>query len=281
MSRIAIVSDSAANLPVEYLDRYKIHTVPLILHLDRATFRDGVDILPHQVYDRLRTGNSPMVTSAPSIGDFVRLYASLAASGDDIISIHTSSRLSAIYQAARMASEMIDNAHIEIVDSGSAAMGQGFVVLEAARLAAAGADKEAILRRVAQVVARVDIIATLSDLQYLVRSGRVPAAVGLAGSLLKICPIFRLRNGQAQLLEIRRTRQNAIQHIVDLVAKEVDDHPVHLAVFHGQSPQEAEHLKDAICRRVTCVEALISEFTPAMAVHTGPDVLGAAFFTED
>jgi len=281
MSQVAIVTDSAANLPADYLARYAIHVVPILLHLNRATFRDGVDLAPGDFYQRMNGQTTPPTTSAPSVGDFLRVYASLAKSSTDIVSVHLSGKMSSTYLAARTASELVDGVNIHVLDCGSAAMGQGFVVLEAARAAERGAPVDEIIRRVAEVSAKVDIIATLSDLRWLVRSGRVPAAVGLAGSLLRVCPIFRMRNGEARPLEVQRTREHARQRVVELVAKEINNRAAHIAVFHGQTPLEAAMLRDAIVARVRCVEYLITEFPPAMGAHTGPDVLGVAFFAED
>ena len=281
MSRVAIVTDSAANLPADYLVRYGIQVVPILLHLERNTFRDGVDLAPRDFYQRMNGQTTSPTTSAPSVGDFLRTYASLGETAPDIVSVHLSGKLSSTYLAARTASSLVDSATIHVLDCGSAAMGQGFVVLEAARAAEQGASADEVIRRVSEVSAKVEIIATVSDLRWLVRSGRVPAAVGLAGSLLRICPIFRLRNGEAHPMEIQRTREHAAQRVAELVVKQVNTRKAHIAVFHGQTPLEAAMLKDSIAARVNCVESFVTEFTPAMGAHTGPDVLGVAFFAED
>ncbi len=280
MSKIAIVTDSSASLPRELVERYGIHIVPILLIHKGRTYRDGVDITPQELYRRLREDRHLPTTSAPSVGDFLRVYARLSQEAEGIVSIHLSPKLSAVYTAALTASRMVEGVPIRVVDCRTAAMGQGFVVLEAARAADEGCNLAEVLHRIEHISSRINILATLDTLEYLHRSGRVPAAAALLGSLLKIKPIFYLEDGHADVLEKPRTRAKAVQRMLEIMETRVGSNPVHVAVMHADALEEAKRLRGEVASRFNCVELFITEFTPVMGAHTGPGLLGLAFWAE-
>jgi len=282
MSRIAVVTDSAAALPVELVERHQIHVVPILLCWDDRTYRDGVDITASEVYRRLREAKSLPTTSAPSVGDFVRAYTQLGQEVDGIVSIHVSSSLSATYQAARVASEAVGEVvTVRLVDSGTAAMGQGFAALAAARAAAGGAGLEEVAREAERVSQRTLVFAMLDTLEYLRRSGRAGRAVSLATSALDIKPILYLDGGGVDLLARPRTRQRAMRVMLQEMEKRVKGRPVHVAVMHADAPAEAEQLRKEVAARFDCLELYVTEFTPVMGSAAGPGVVGLAFYSED
>ena len=282
MGRIAVVTDSAAALPVELVRRHNIHIIPILLCWDNRTYRDGVDITPGEVYRRLRKAKSLPTTSAPSVGDFVRTYTRLGQEVDGIVSIHVSSDLSATFQAARVAGEAVqDVVPVRLVDSGTAAMGQGFAALAAARAAADGADLEEVAREAERVGRRAVVFAMLDTLEYLRRSGRAGRAVSLATSALKIKPILYLDGRGVNLLARPRTQRRAMQVMLQEMERRVNDRPVHVAVMHADAPAEAEQLRREVAARFDCVELYVTEFTPVMGSAAGPGVVGLAFYSED
>ena len=280
MAKIAIVTDSVANLPSELVERYDIHVVPNLLVLCGQTFRDGVDITTQEFYRRLREGRHLPTTSAPSVGDFLRVYAKLSQEAEAIISIHIAPELSATFSTAQMASELIEGIPIHVVDARTAAAGQGLVALEAARAAAEGQSLAEVLHRIENVIPKVDLLVTLDTLEYLHRGGRVPAVAALVGSVLQVKPIIYLKNGVTSVLEKPRTRAKAVRRVLEIVEDRVGASPVHVAVMHAEALREAEGLRDEIASRFNCLELFITGFTPVMGAHTGPGVLGMAFWAE-
>lgn len=282
MSRIAVVTDSAAALPVELVERYHIHVVPVLLCWDGQTYRDGVDITPSEVYRRLRQAKSLPTTSAPSVGDFVRVYTRLGQEVEGIVSIHLSSNLSATYQAARVAGAAVEEVvPVRLVDSGTAAMGQGFAALAAARVAAGGASLEEVAREAERVSRRVMVFAMLDTLEYLRRSGRAGRAVSLATSVLSIKPILYLDGQGVDVLAKPRTQAKALQVMLEEMEKRVKGGPVHVAVMHADAPVEAEQLRREVAARFDCLELYVTEFTPVMGSVAGPGLVGLAFYSED
>ncbi len=281
MSQVAIVTDSAANLPPELAARHGIQVVPLNLHWDGRTYRDGVDLSASELYQHLRTepGELPS-SSSPSVGEFLRTFIRLSLEADAIVSIHLAAGLSATYAAARQARSLLEEVSIEVIDSRTATMGCGFVTLGAARAAAAGASLREVMVEAQAIIEHVHVYGVLDSLRYVHRSGRVPAIAAFAGSLLQIHPLLYIESGQAGLLEIQRTRHRAVRRLLDVVEEKAAGQPIHAAVMHADAAEDAGALRQALAERCDCCELLTTEFTPVMGAYTGPGLIGIAFYAE-
>ena len=282
MKRIAVVTDSVAALPKHLSEELGIHTVPILIYWDGQTYRDGEDLSPSEVYRRLRQAATMPKSSAPTVGDFMQLYTRLSKEADGIVSVHVSSELSATCEAARVAARAAEPVvPIRVVDSGTAAMGQGFAVLAAVRAAREGADLEGAAQAAERVGRRTFVLAVLDTLQYLARSGRVNHKVTLAADALRIKPILYLRDDRVDLLARPRTKRKAVQKMLDTVAKQARGRPVHIAVMHADAPEEAEALRAEVEARFDCAELHVAEFTPVMGSMAGPGLLGLAFYVDE
>lgn len=280
MSRVIVVTDSNATVPEALVRELDIRVVPILLNLNGRSYRDGIDLTPDEFYRLLRTNQHRPTTSTPSVGDFLRVYAAAAQGSAGVVGIHLPPQLSATHGLAVMASELIDGPPVRIIDSRSAAMAQGFVVLEAARAAAAGADLEAVVARAEEVATKVRFFAVLETLEYLRRGGRIGGAAALAGSVLQIKPILHVVDGRVEAFAKPRTRRRAIDTMLEAMAEHVGDRPVHAAVMQGDAAQEAEALRQRIADRFDCLELYVTEFTPVMGAHAGPGLLGIAFYVD-
>ena len=146
MGKISIVTDSTAYIPKDYLDRYGIYVVPTILNWGSKMYRDGVDITPTEFFERMKTDPVHPTTSVPSIGEFREVYAKAAQNAEAVVGVHLSAKLSGTFSAAEQAVAMIPDKTIKVVDSNSTAMALGFVVLAAARAAAAGKPLDQVVQ---------------------------------------------------------------------------------------------------------------------------------------
>ncbi len=280
MTKVVVVTDSSATVPADLAQELDIRVVPIILAINGYTFQDGVDITAAAVYRMLRDSRHPPTTSAPSVGDFLRVYVAAAQEAAGIVSIHLSPRLSATYNAAMAASQLLDEVPICVLNCRTAAMGQGFVVLEAARAAAAGASLDEVAARAREVAAKVNLLASIDTLEHLYRSGRIGGAAALLGTMLQIKPVLYLADGHVDVFAKPRTKSKAIRVMLNHMADRVDGQPLHVAVLHAGVPEEAEELRKKIAAEFHCRELLVTELTPVMGAHTGPGVLGVVFYTE-
>lgn len=280
MKRVLIVTDSSATVPEKLAQELKIRVVPILLTMNGYTARDGVDLTHEEVYRMLRDVRHPPGTSSPSVGDFLETYVAAAQKASAIVSIHVSPKLSGTYSAAATASKLVDEVPIRVVDSHSAAIAQGFVVLAAARAAAAGADLEEVVARAEDVAARVNLLAILGTLEYLHRGGRIGGAAALLGSVLQIKPVLSVVDGEVTVCARPRTQSKAVRTMLQRMASQVDGHKIHAAVLHASMPEDAEELRQTLDERFDCVELHVAPLTPVMGVHTGPGVLGIVYYAD-
>ena len=280
MKNIAIVTDSTTGLPARLVEELGIHVVPVLLIQGGQTFRDGVDITPTEVYRRLRAGQAAFTSAAPTVPEFLSVYHAAGEGARGVLSIHMSPGLSNTYGVALAASEQVEGVPIVVFNCSTAAIGQGFVVLEAARAAASGATLEQVVRRAEEMSAKIRFLFTLDTFEYLRKSGRMGGAAALLGDILQVRPVLYLPQGTVEVLARPRTKPRAIELILQEMAKQPQDRPLHAAIAHADVPQEAEALRSCVAERFHCAELLLTEFTPVVGAHTGPGLLGIAFYTE-
>ena len=284
MARIAILTDSVSCLPDEVCQKYSIHTIPLHVNFGTESYLDGVEISLDEFYRRLREARPLPTTSAPSVGEYLALYRRIAEEGAKaIICIPYGKELGMGYSAALTAAQEVEGLEVRVVDSGTGLMAEGFLALEAARAAAAGATVQEVVDRVQELIPRVFVFITMDTLEYLRRGGRIGDAQALLGSVLQIKPLIQLRatKGRPEPLGRSITRSRALRDLVDHMARVVEDRPVHVAIQQGASkPEEVEWLTQAVSERFDCRELYQTGITPVIGTHTGPGTLALSFWAE-
>jgi DegV family protein with EDD domain len=283
---VAIVTDSVACIPKEQAEKYGIEVVPIELHFKDRVYRDGIDISPAEFYALLKQAEKPPTTSGSLPGPFLEAYRKVSRRATSILCITLSAKLSGMFNSARVAIEMAKEAlpdmAIGLLDSGTAAAAQGLVVLAAARAAASGKSLTEVVEIARSVMQRVHLLGMLDTLHYLVKGGHVPKAAALASSLLKIKPIFTITEGEAHPVTNPRTIQGGINRMLQIVEQKVaKGQPLYIAVMHANALDRAKELMAEISSRFDCTELFITEFTPVMGAHTGPGVIGVAFYSGD
>ena len=206
MNHITIVTESSANLPLEVVKENNIYILPLRIIWEGKALRDGVDITPQEFYARLRTDNYTPTTSIASPSELLPTFRTLAEEAEAIVAVLLSQDLTGSVQTVRMIQQLEPMLPLHVVDSRTAAMAQGFVALEAARTAAAGATVEQVISRAQEMVNRVQMIATLETLEYLRRGGRIGTAAAFLGSMLQMKPIVGIPPGHGTVIGIARPR---------------------------------------------------------------------------
>jgi len=281
MSKVAVVTDSVANLPPELVERYAIIVLPLLVAFGPKVFRDGVDMTSAQFYCRLREDKHLPTTSTPSMGDFLSLFHRLAREAEAIACIHLAHEFSGTAAIAEEVGESFKEVPVRVVDSRSAAMAEGFVVLEAARMAAEGGDLAAVVARARGMIYRVNLVVMLDTLKYLYRGGRIGRAARLMGSALQFKPVLSVENGVVDALERPRTQDKAVRRILEIMATRVKERSVHAAVVHADALDKAEQLRQKVASLFNCRERYVTDLTPVMGTHAGPGVLGVAWWSEE
>ena len=285
MRQVAIVTDTTACIPPEQVSRYDIEVVPVPLIINDKTYRDGIDITPTQFYEMLREAKRLPTTSASSPTPYFEAFRNASRKAPHVLCLTEPSRFSAMYNSARTAMETakdkLGDVVVDVMECTTAAAGQGLVALAAARAAASGSSLKEVKQIVQNIMSRVNLFATLDTLHYLARSGRVPQAAAIVDSVLSIKPVFTLDHANPHLVGLPRSIKGAIDRITSLIKKTTHQgNKLHIAVMHADALKEATNLKDKIASRFDCPEIYVTEFTPVMGVHTGPGLVGVAFYEE-
>lgn len=286
MKKVAIVTDTTACIPQDQVERYKITIVPVQLIFEDKIYRDGIDISPTEFYALLRQASKLPTTSSSSPDSYLEAYRQASSLASSILCITGPSKFSAMLDSAQIASGMaktaLPNADIKLLECTTAATGQGLVALAAARAADSGKNLNEVTETAKSIISRVNLFATLDTLHYLAKGGRVPQAAALVNTLLKIKPIFTLNHNDAQTVALPRTIPNAMKRMLKIVEQKiVKGQPLHVAVMHADALDRAITLRNRIASQFNCTELFITEFTPVMGVHTGPGLIGIAFYSDD
>lgn len=285
-NKVAIVTDTTACIPREQVEQYAIELVPIDVIFGDKVYRDGIDITPAEFYALLKQADTLPTTSGSLPGPFVEAYHKASQRASSILCITISAKFSGMFNSAQLAIEMtkedLTGVVIEVLECTTAAVGQGLAVLAAAKAAASGKSLAEVVDTARSVMQRVNLFATLDTLHYLVKGGRVPKAAALASSLLKIKPIFTVSDGEAHPVTNARTNPGAMKRLLKIMGqKVVKGQPLHVAVMHADALDRAITFRNQISSRFNCAELFITEFTPVMGVHTGPGVIGVAFYSGD
>ncbi|HEV2034383.1 MAG TPA: DegV family protein [Candidatus Dormibacteraeota bacterium] len=269
--RFAVVTDSTADLPDEWRDRYDIHVVPLKVLFGSETFRDRIDLTDDEFFRRLATATKLPTTSAPSPGEFAEVFTRLAKDHEGCISIHIGAQLSATAEAARVGAQSVDGFKVNVIDSQTVTMPLAFLC----RVAAECATLEEATSAVEQRVPKCRVLALLDTLKYIEMGGRVSRAQAMIGTMLDLKPLLLVADREIKSVDRVRTRSRAIPRMVEFFKT---DMPVeHVAVVHAQAPDEAETIAEDLRKALPGQEIPVGPIGCVLATHTGPKALGLVY----
>jgi DegV family protein with EDD domain len=274
---VKVVTDSTSDLTPEIASELGITVVPLNIHfsteIGTETYRDGVDLKAEDFYRRLEQNKTLPTTSAPAPGIFAAVYDKLAKETDEILTITISSKLSATYKAALDGKEVMKSkCRLEIIDSLSAMVGLGLIVISAAKAAKAGASLDEVIDVVRSSMGRVDFRLAFDTLEYLRKGGRIGTAQAFLGSALKVNPILTIRDGLTEGVTRVRCRAKAIDYLGDFVMNFPDIEEV--AIEDATTPDEAKILAERLGSRFPRERIYWMKVGPVIGTHVGPHVLG-------
>lgn len=275
--KIGLVTDSPADIPNALVEQYQIEVIPSILVIEGRQLLDGKDMTREAFYNGLPSFKRPPTTAAPSIGDFQRRYYKLLEAGcEHVISLHPAAKLTGIGQIASQAALEFDG-RVTVLESGSLSLGIGFQVLAAAEVIAEDGSLEDALAAIRSTRQRLRVYAALDTVEYVRRSGRVPAAVAALGGLLRIKPVVELAEGEVRPLGAPRTTRQANEKLQRLVT---DLGPLErLAILHTNAPVRAKEFLTLLMdehRKSLPRDILMVNVTTVIGTHVGPNGLGVA-----
>lgn len=282
MTKIAVIADSCTSLPDSFFAEYHIANVPYYVHLGKNQYRDNVDITRDEFLDHMRNGIVPK-SANPGPADYAAKLRAAAESTREMIIYCMTSLGSGAYQAALLAKEMvsseINGLRIEVVDTRNVSMAHGWMTLEGARQALAGATMEQLLDLARRMTPVTRMLQTADTLRYLYLGGRIGKAKHLVGSVLNLKPIISMEDGVIVALGQARGRMATYRRMIGLIAEKVGaGGRIKSAIVHAADPDAAQVLREMMESSFKCVESLTTNLSSALATHTGPGTVGVCYF---
>ena len=282
MSRVAVVTDSTADLTREQAAQHGVRVVPLFVRFGDEELRVGVDLSTEEFWARLLAPDAPFpATAAPPPGTFRETFEACFADGSEAVICPTiGSKLSATFQSATVAAQALPGREIHVIDTRTTSMTTGIAAILAAEMAAAGTPAAEIVAAVQARLDDLDLDVVVDTLDYLRKGGRLSAARAAIGTVLSVKPIITVRDGLVVVAERPRTRARARERLLELLAA----NPVEwLAILHTPTSSAADvaSFRDELVARIPggvdpsrVSTGLIGAST---GPHLGPGTIGAAF----
>ncbi|WP_018249799.1 DegV family protein [Orenia marismortui] len=279
MGKIAVVTDSTADLSPELIARYNINVIPLKVRLGEHEYEDGIDIAREDFLTELEESDIMPSTSQPPIGSFLDLYKKLAEEHEQILSIHFSEKLSGTIKTARLAANMLEDIDIKVVDSKTVTGALGLIVIEAAKAISNGSSLDETINLISQLKENINTYFTIDDLSYLERGGRIGKATAFVGNLFNVKPILTIDNGEITPYKKIRGERKLYKTLTKLVRKELDDNKGHkLVILYGKYLDNANKLRDILTDEFEWEEVSMLQLGSIVSAHVGPTPYGMVIY---
>jgi DegV family protein with EDD domain len=283
--KMRIITDDVADIPADLIEKYHIHIMPVNIMFGTEEFLSGITMDHSAFYEKVKqvdAHNFPK-TSQPTPYQFIEVLEKFIDEGEnEFLIVTVSQKLSGTYDSAEGARrELAGRATVHLFDSQSGSTGQGFLALEAARMAADGAEAGDILKRLQKLRDELIVVFMIDSLEYAVKGGRVGSLRSTVATLLSIKPIMTLRDGVIVEAGKVRTYGKALAYIVDFVKERAAGRPVKLAVIHAGALEAGEALLERARMEIEHTEALMADMALPVAVNLGPGALGIVALPEE
>ena len=282
-NKIAILTDSCSDVPLNLLEKYHIYEMALCINYKDRFYRDRVEITPEEVYENLK--NEIPHTSLPTMGEMHETINKIIADGyNQIIIPVISSGLSGTCKAIEMVCKDFKDIKTKVIDTKNIALGSGFLSIYAGQLVEKDLNFDEIVKRVEDKIKDSHIYYSLQTLQYLVKGGRLGRVEGMIGSVLQIKPIISCdKDGIYYTVEKVRGRKQSINKLMEIVQDKIKDKKnYYLAICHGYAQEEADKIREKMQPYIDNATLYMEgQISPALGVHTGPGLVGIGCFNLD
>jgi DegV family protein with EDD domain len=282
MEKIALITDSASDVPSDFIKEYDINVLPFrILYKDRE-YRDGVDITPEEIYKNLAI-EAPK-TSLPYMDDMEKLFQNLENEGyNKAIAITLSSGLSGIYNAVKIVAENHPNIDTFIWDSKSISIGEGVAVIECGKLIKKGKTFQEIKEYMPTILQKTNLYFVVGTLEYLKKGGRIGKVAGTIAELLDIKPIISPDKNDGKYFTYAkiRGRKKSINKMFEIAEEFSRFKKCRAFIMHGDALMEALEFAN----RLKMLPNILSIYfggnvSPVSGVHSGPGLIGFCLLEE-
>lgn len=274
---LQLITDSSADLPEELLKKYNISVVPLTIHLEGKEYLEGIDIKPHEFYQKMFASKELPKTSQPSPASFSNMFSSLSDKGQ-MLCLTISSELSGTYQSACVGKD-ISNTDVTVFDTLAGSLGHGLQLVEAARLSAQGLPAESIVEVLKDCRQKVNILILLDTLENIVKGGRLSKFQGSIAKILDIKVLLEGVEGKVELKEKIRGKKKFLQRVLEIIGERKKDFAdTVFGITHADNLEDAEYMKAEIIKRYNPKGVIINYMGATMGTYAGKGGMIISFF---
>ena len=281
---IKLLVDSTCDFPERFLKEHRIDWLPLRVRLEDKEYADQEEIEVQEVYDAMKQGVMPQ-TSQPLPGDIIKKLEACGENKDDVIYISFSGKMSGTYQTVHILMEEMSTRYPECrftaVDSKSGSICIGFMAMEATRLRDEGATYDEILARIRFLADHAEHIFTLTDLNWLVKGGRISKAEGILGNMLNIKPLIHVNDGFIEVYEKVRGQKKLLTKLVDTVEERISDYKQQtIGLVHAEETELLHTIREMLKERLGDVQFVETGIGSVLSAHLGLSGIGICFFNK-
>jgi DegV family protein with EDD domain len=276
---LKVVTDGTVDMPLEWQSIYQIDVLPFRIRIGEKNYTQGIDINQESFYRLVRENKTVPKTTLLTPNEIISYYRKIAGKGDEILSIHVSSKMSGTFASAfTAAQEVAHEFKVYPFDSYAGSAGLGFMCREARLMSMNGSPIQDILKRLDEIRKQLVIVLTLDTLEFAYMNGRVNALQSAITSLLKIKPIVILQEGILQMGDRVRTRQRSLDNVINQVIVSFGKQPLNVAVVHAADKDAATTLSNMVKSTLNCNEIFILDLSISVAANLGPGTVGIAAY---
>lgn len=275
MTRVRIVTDGDGQMDPDLARRLNITVVPLTVRVGNETYLDKEGKRNEELLERMSVERVKPRIIGPTVADFQKVYRQLTGVTDQIISIHSSSRLSNVVRNAHTAaSEFLGRCDIMVMDSQTTSFGLTILAREAAKMARAGRSWDDILRRVRGMIPRIYVVMFTDTLDYLERSNRISPAQCILGTMLDLKPYMAIEEGEIIPMEKVRSRDKGLDKLIEFAGEFPSVEEVFILKSPSLPADEILALQERLASFFPDIDFPVLSYGPLLASHIGPDGLG-------
>lgn len=277
---VRIVADTTCSLPRETLEERGIPLIPQVVIFGETSYLDDKELSTEEFLSKLKAATSLPKTAAPPTHLYQPIYAAAQKAGESVVVVAPSAKVSGTVRSAQVAAQEFPGLDVRVVDTQTIAGGLGTFVLMANDWARQGANADAIVSRLEDLIPRHRTYFLVDTLEYLAKGGRIGGAKALLGELLQVKPILTIRQGQVEPFEQQRTKKRALARLAEIVSEQsLTGDDAHLCVMQVEAMEPAQQLANDLKSALNLSNVPIYQLPPAIVVHAGPGALAVGFFT--
>ncbi len=282
--KVAIVTDTNADIPMDFVDEHQIHWAPLNLHIENSTYLDKLTITQDQLYSMLDTCEEYPSTSQPSIKSMDHIYSFLAQHYDSVIVISLSAQLSGTFQVMQKAAEPYAKKgfKIDVIDSKMASAAQGMMAMLASRWLDEGLDHDTVVSRLHESLSDFQIYISVINTQYMMRSGRLQGMKALIARATGIKPLMSIDgHGKIDVIGKSFTQKACEDKLIKTVLhRHQEEKPIdQYAIVHVDAFETAKHYETTLTDHLGQAPLFVLPVSAALGLHAGRGSVAVASFS--